>query len=119
MRLSQVLMNLISNACKFTENGAITISINSEKIDAKNSTITFIIKDTGIGIAKNKQEGIFDEFSQIDSLDYSYQGTGLGLPIVKKLLAHSNSEIYLESDLGKGSSFTFAIDFVHLYSFNP
>ncbi|MFT4697641.1 MAG: signal transduction histidine kinase/CheY-like chemotaxis protein [Flavobacteriaceae bacterium] len=111
VRLSQVLMNLISNACKFTENGAITISINSEKIDAKNSTITFIIKDTGIGIAKNKQEGIFDEFSQIDSLDYSYQGTGLGLPIVKKLLAHSNSEIYLESDLGKGSSFTFAIDF--------
>ncbi|MBV1924090.1 MAG: response regulator [Flavobacteriaceae bacterium] len=111
VRLSQVLMNLISNACKFTENGKITININSNKIDTKYSNISFTIKDSGIGIAKDKHESIFDEFSQIESLNYSYQGTGLGLPIVKKLLAHSNSEIYLESELGNGSSFKFSLDF--------
>lgn len=111
IRLSQILMNLISNACKFTENGVITINITADKINNKNSKINFTISDTGIGIASDKHERIFDEFSQINSLNYSYQGTGLGLPIVKKLLTLSNSEIHLDSELGKGSIFSFSLDF--------
>jgi len=111
VRLSQILMNLISNACKFTENGDISIVVRAWDVNASKANITFTVKDTGIGIAKEKRESIFDEFSQIDSKNYTYQGTGLGLPIVKKLLALSDSTIELESELGKGSSFSFTIIF--------
>ncbi|MFT5437356.1 MAG: CheY-like chemotaxis protein, partial [Ulvibacter sp.] len=76
-----------------------------------NTTIKFYVKDTGIGIPKNKLECVFEEFSQANSIDYKYQGTGLGLPIVKKLLALSNSKIELDSDSGKGSLFSFSLTF--------
>lgn len=114
VRLSQILMNLVGNACKFTENGTITITLESVSIELGNDddkAIKFIIADTGIGIAKNEQNSIFDEFTQVASLDYSYQGTGLGLPIVRKLLKASNSEIILESKLGEGTRFTFQLIF--------
>ena len=111
VRLSQVLMNLIGNACKFTEDGDIYIIAETIATNEKNTTIKFHIKDTGIGIPINKQESIFDEFSQADSIDYKYQGTGLGLPIVKKLLAMSNSEIEVESNPGEGALFSFALTF--------
>ena len=111
VRLSQILMNLIGNACKFTENGDISIIAETTNNTDSETTINFIIKDTGIGIAKEKQESIFEEFNQIDSLNYNYQGTGLGLPIVKKLLKLSNSSINLESELGKGSSFSFSLTY--------
>jgi signal transduction histidine kinase/ActR/RegA family two-component response regulator len=112
IRLSQILMNLVGNALKFTENGIITISLflEEEKI-TKNYSILFSIADTGIGIPKEKQEIIFDEFTQVEPLNYTYQGTGLGLPIVKKLLHASNSKIILESDLGKGTTIKFSLSF--------
>lgn len=111
VHLSQVLMNLIGNACKFTENG--NVYVNTEVLNTidKQTTIKFTIKDTGIGIAKEKQESVFDEFSQVDIHNYGSNGSGLGLPIVKKLLALSNSEITLESELGKGATFSFSLTF--------
>jgi len=117
-RLSQILMNLIGNACKFTENGEITIRIDSEILAKNLNTFNFNIKDTGIGIAKENQESIFEEFSQSGSANYNYQGTGLGLPIVKRLLSLENSTISLESEIGKGSSFSFdmAFEVVHTMS---
>lgn len=111
VRLSQILMNLVGNACKFTEDGTITITINPVQLNENKATLYFSVKDTGIGIAKDKQAYMFDEFTQIENLDYTYQGTGLGLPIVKKLLALSNAEIKLESDLGNGAEFSFTLDY--------
>jgi signal transduction histidine kinase len=109
VRLSQILMNLLGNAFKFTENGVITVDVRFISNIDGTVTLRFSIKDTGIGIAKEKQKGIFNEFEQIESIDYSYQGTGLGLPIVKKLLTLSNSKIHLESELGKGALFSFEL----------
>lgn len=111
VRLSQILMNLIGNACKFTENGDIYLIAETGAVTEGKTMITFYIRDTGIGIPKDKQESIFEEFSQASSINYHYQGTGLGLPIVKKLLALSNSEIHLESESGKGSLFSFELPF--------
>lgn len=111
VRLSQILMNLIGNACKFTEDGVITVMIKEVLVTHKKCSLHFSIQDTGVGIPPERQERIFDEFSQIGSKHYSYQGTGLGLPIVKKLLALHKSEIQLDSEYGKGSNFYFEIDF--------
>lgn len=111
IRLSQVLMNLIGNACKFTENGDISVHITTLETSDEATTLQFVVKDTGIGIPKEKQKGIFNEFQQVDALHYNYQGTGLGLPIVKKLLRLSNSEVTLESELGQGSTFSFPYHF--------
>jgi signal transduction histidine kinase/CheY-like chemotaxis protein len=111
VRLSQILMNLIGNACKFTEEGDIYLIAEVVGSTEAKTSIKFYVKDTGIGIPKDKQASIFEEFSQVNSLSYNYQGTGLGLPIVKKLLALSNSEIHLESEIGKGSMFSFTLSF--------
>ncbi|GER58869.1 histidine kinase [Patiriisocius marinus] len=112
VRLSQILMNLVGNALKFTENGTITISLILEELKDNNDyNILFSITDTGIGIPKDKQATIFDEFTQVESLNYVYQGTGLGLPIVKKLLQASNSNLLLESELGKGTKVSFDLNF--------
>jgi CheY-like chemotaxis protein len=104
-------MNLIGNACKFTEEGDIYVIAETIQTTVNKTTIKFYIKDTGIGIPKNKLDCIFDEFSQADTIDYKYQGTGLGLPIVKKLLALSNSKVAVESESGKGSLFSFSLTF--------
>ena len=111
IRISQILMNLIGNACKFTEDGDIYIIAEESYKDNDIITIRFSIKDNGIGIAKEQQQIIFEEFSQLESNNYSYEGTGLGLPIVKKLLAASNSHIELVSEVGKGSIFSFELEF--------
>jgi signal transduction histidine kinase/ActR/RegA family two-component response regulator len=111
IRLSQILMNLIGNACKFTEEGDIYLIAEVISSTHLKTSIKFYIKDTGIGIPVDKQSSIFEEFSQVDSMNYNYQGTGLGLPIVKKLLALSNSDIYLESESGKGSMFSFELSY--------
>jgi len=111
VRLSQVLMNLLGNACKFTEDGDIYLIAESMGITDAKATIKFYIKDTGIGIPIEKQESIFEEFFQANSINYNHQGTGLGLPIVKKLLALAGSEIHLESESGKGSLFSFTLSF--------
>jgi two-component system, sensor histidine kinase len=111
VRLSQVLMNLIGNACKFTENGTIKILANVANASEETILIKFTISDTGAGIAKSELENIFDEFSQIESSNRNFQGTGLGLPIVKKLLENANSTIKVESELGIGTTFSFNLLF--------
>ena len=112
-RLSQVLMNLVGNACKFTENGDISITLKATEITEEQAKIKFIISDTGIGIPEENQQSIFNEFAQVSSNQnqLSYQGTGLGLPIVKRLLALSNATLQLESTEGEGSVFYFTLDF--------
>ncbi len=109
LRLSQILMNLIGNAVKFTENGLIEVSAKTKQSSISNVEVVFEVSDNGIGIAKDKISTIFDEFSQAASQEYNYQGTGLGLPIVKKLLSLSNSDLEVESELGKGSTFRFIL----------
>ncbi|MBT0606944.1 response regulator [Aequorivita echinoideorum] len=111
MKLSQILMNLVGNASKFTEEGVISIILNLESATDDFVTIRFEIKDTGVGIPYEKQQTIFEEFQQVDSHEYKFQGTGLGLPIVKKLLDSANTTIHLESEPGKGSSFIFNYTF--------
>jgi signal transduction histidine kinase/CheY-like chemotaxis protein len=119
IRLSQILMNLIGNANKFTENGIIDISLTIRKIDADRISLAFSIKDNGKGIAQNKKEHIFEEFKQGDSHSYNYQGTGLGLPIVKRLLKISGSDIHLESEIGQGSIFSFELDYPIIQKATP
>lgn len=111
LRFSQVIMNLISNALKFTKNGTITITAVLEKSEANIHHIGFKIKDTGVGIAVTDQDKIFDKFVQVGRNDTDYQGTGLGLSIVKRLLHLFGSEITLESNLGEGTTFSFSIPF--------
>ena len=111
VQLSQVLMNLIGNACKFTENGDIYVIAETTKNTRTKANITFHVRDTGIGIPLEKQESIFEEFSQLQNHNQKHQGTGLGLPIVKKLLKNINSDITLKSEAGKGSLFSFTLEF--------
>ena len=111
LRLSQILMNLVSNALKFTKNGEVSISADLKKVDGKIYFIEFKIKDNGIGIAKEDQEKIFDKFVQIERKEEDYQGTGLGLSIVSSLVKLFNSEIKLESQENVGATFSFTIGF--------
>ncbi len=111
VRLSQVLMNIVGNAMKFTERGNIWLTARLMKNTHEDCRIRFVVQDDGMGIPKNKQKIIFEEFSQLKSVNYNYQGTGLGLPIVKKLLHLFDSEIHLDSNEGEGSAFSFEIEF--------
>jgi PAS domain S-box-containing protein len=105
-RLMQVFSNLIDNAIRFTSIGSITFGIS----EIKENRAEFFVKDTGIGIPKEKHELIFDRFTQADdSFTRSYGGTGLGLAIVKKLLELMGSSIVLESVPGEGTSFRFTL----------
>lgn len=112
LRLRQIILNLISNAIKFTQAGKITLSILLLKEDLEKITIQFMLTDTGIGIPKNKLEHIFDNFEQA-SIETSrlYGGTGLGLAIVKQLVELQDGTLIVESEEGKGSSFGFILDF--------
>lgn len=111
VKLSQILMNLVGNANKFNENGTIDIAVKAlGKSEKGHHKLHFFIKDNGIGIPKEKQKSIFEEFSQVENKNYNYQGTGLGLPIVKKLLSIFNSEIELKSEPGSGSIFSFKLE---------
>ena len=111
LRLSQILMNLVSNALKFTKNGQVSIIADLKKVEGKVYFIEFKIKDTGIGIAKEDQKKIFDKFVQIERKEEDYQGTGLGLSIVSSLVKLFNSEIHLESQENVGATFSFTIGF--------
>ena len=111
LRLSQIFMNLVSNALKFTKNGEVKIIANLDRVEGTTSFIKFQISDTGVGIAKVDQEKIFEKFVQIERKEGDYQGTGLGLSIVQKLAELFGSSIELESEEGVGTTFTFTIGF--------
>ncbi len=112
LKLSQILINLIGNACKFTENGVINVIADTIVKEDKNATIRFKIKDNGIGISEELQATIFESFAQGSiQINRKYGGTGLGLTIVKSLLSLFDSEIKLDSELGLGSTFIFDINF--------
>ncbi|MEZ4875088.1 MAG: response regulator [Flavobacteriaceae bacterium] len=108
VKLSQILMNLLSNSSKFTKDG--TIVVEARNVEEKNGKIgvRFCVKDTGIGISEERQKTIFTEFADPIS-DFEHQGTGLGLCIVKKLLDLHHSNITLKSELGKGTQISFVI----------
>jgi signal transduction histidine kinase/CheY-like chemotaxis protein len=111
-RLTQILSNLLDNALKFTKEGEVIFAIRSLKRDVEKIEIQFCISDSGIGIPKEKQELIFDSFTQAStSTTRNYGGTGLGLSIVKNLLELHESKISLESTVNVGTSFTFEICF--------
>lgn len=113
LRLSQILMNLVSNALKFTKNGKIIITANLLKVESKSHYIEFEVEDNGIGIAEADQDKIFEKFVQVGRNENDYQGTGLGLAIVKRLLTLFKSDISLESKVGVGTKFKFTIAFDH------
>lgn len=115
LRLSQIIMNLVSNALKFTVNGEVIIHVNLERVEGKSYFLEFRIEDNGIGIAAEDQEKIFDKFVQVGRKETDYQGTGLGLSIVKQLLGLFNSSISLQSTIGQGTIFKFLIAF----EYNP
>lgn len=107
VRLSQILINLIGNALKFTKNGNIWITVKCIDIKDQSYILRFVVKDDGIGIPKNKQKTIFDNFAQVKNENQEYEGTGLGLAIVKKLIHLHDSEIHIISNEKKGSEFYF------------
>ena len=107
IRISQILMNLIGNALKFTKNGNIWIDVRFLAFTNNKYTLRFIIRDDGIGIPKDKQRTIFENFAQVQNLNQDYQGTGLGLAIVEKLISLHESRVFLESEEGVGSTFYF------------
>lgn len=104
-RLLQVLINLISNAVKFTTEGSITL-----KAVQTPGEIIYSVIDTGVGIAPDDREKVFEKFKQVgDTMTDKPRGTGLGLPICKQIVEHHGGRIWVESNLGKGSNFSFAI----------
>jgi len=112
VRLHQIILNLVSNAVKFTAQGSITISIKLLEEDEQKAMIEFAVSDTGIGISAGKLESIFENFQQASSgTSRLYGGTGLGLAIVKQLVEAQGGTITVESAIDTGSTFRFSLPF--------
>lgn len=112
LRLRQIILNLVSNAVKFTSKGKIIMSVKKLSEDIKKITIEFKVTDTGIGIPKDKLSNIFNNFEQATKeTSSSYGGTGLGLAIVKQLVELQGGIIIVNSEIGKGSTFGFVLSF--------
>ena len=113
LRIGQILTNLVSNAIKFTKDGLINIEVMLKKMKGNEATVYFAVSDTGVGISKDNFDKIFSKFTQeSSSITRQFGGTGLGLSITVKLLKLMHSEIKLESKLGKGSKFSFVLNFM-------
>jgi signal transduction histidine kinase len=111
--LSTVLQLLMDNALKFSEDKPITVIARKEE----DSTVYVAVRDTGIGIAEDKRKSVFDSFYQIDnSSTRRYGGAGVGLALVKLILDHHNTEIHVESEIDKGSTFWFKLPYVNMIS---
>lgn len=109
-RIQQILSNLINNAIKFTARGRITVGVNVHFSENQAVNLEFFVKDTGIGIPKDKLGQLFESFFQLDSsTTRQYAGTGLGLAICKRLAHLMHGEIHVESEVGVGSTFFFAL----------
>jgi PAS domain S-box-containing protein len=110
-RLQQVLVNLIGNAIKFTEVGEIVVNVNAELITSNQVRLQFSVSDTGIGIPPDKLEQIFDSFEQAESTTTRrFGGTGLGLAISQQLVTMMQGRTWVESELGRGSTFRFTVE---------
>ncbi len=110
-RLRQILTNLMSNAIKFTEEGEVVISVSGIRIDGNLYEINFSVRDTGIGIPKNKMDRLFKAFSQVDaSTTRTHGGTGLGLVISKRLAEMMGGKMWVESKVNVGTTFHFTIN---------
>lgn len=109
-RIRHILVNLLSNAVKFTDKGHISVSVSSKNLEGDDGQILFTISDTGIGIPRDKLDGIFQPFSQVEYvISRKRDGAGLGLAICKKLVQLMEGKIWAESEEGKGSTFRFTI----------
>ena len=112
VRLHQIILNLVSNAVKFTTRGVIRVGVKLLKEDEKTVTIQFNVSDTGIGITEHKIKTIFENFQQATSgTSRLYGGTGLGLAIVKQLVEGQNGDINVKSEVNEGSTFSFTLNF--------
>jgi PAS domain S-box-containing protein len=110
IRLRQILVNILGNAVKFTENGEVELTITSLALEKGKVELQFAIRDTGIGISRDRMDRLFLSFSQVDSsTTRQYGGTGLGLSISKRFAEMMGGRIWAESELGKGSTFHFTI----------
>jgi CheY-like chemotaxis protein len=109
-RLNQVLLNLISNAVKFTDSGEVRISVDSQQLGPRQQKLHFVVADTGPGIPASKKDKIFQAFEQVDlSVTRRFGGTGLGLAICSRLVRMMGGEIWVESQVGVGSRFHFHV----------
>lgn len=109
-RLRQILVNLISNAIKFTKEGEVVVSVKEELKTTEGISLQFTVKDTGIGVAKDKQQIIFDAFAQADgSMARKFGGTGLGLSISRQFTELMGGRIWVESEANQGSQFHFTV----------
>lgn len=113
LRLNQILMNLLNNALKFTDNGTIILCVKKMEIGKEKVRVQFSVSDTGIGIPENKMDKLFKNFSQVDdSYTKKYGGTGLGLAISKQLVNMMNGDIWVTSKVNEGSCFYFTAEFL-------
>ena len=111
MRVSQVVMNLLTNAVKYTNKGRVDLFVTAEARDAETVSLGFRVKDTGIGIKEEDQSKLFESFTRLEeNRNRSIEGTGLGMAIVNRLLAMMGSKLDVKSEYGKGSEFSFAVD---------
>lgn len=110
IRIQQIIMNLANNAVKFTKEGCVYLSISYERTAEREIRMKVVVEDTGIGIKKEDMGKLFQSFQQVDSKrNRNIEGTGLGLAISKQLVTLMNGKIWLESEYGKGSKFSFEI----------
>ena len=110
VRLGQILLNLLGNAIKFTEQGSVTVRVKAESDAGENVVLHFAVTDTGIGIPREKQETIFERFTQVDmSSTRKHGGLGLGLAICRQLVEGMEGRIWVESEPGAGSTFHFTV----------
>lgn len=112
VRFKQILINLVSNAIKFTPAGCVDIRVKSRQVSSEITRLTMVVADTGIGIQKDKINSIFRDFAQVDSsTTRKYGGTGLGLSIVKKIVEMHNGTIDVESEEGEGTTFIVELNY--------
>jgi signal transduction histidine kinase len=115
--LRQILINILGNGIKFTDRGEVSLRVNVASTRANEAILHFIVSDTGIGIPAEKQQLIFEAFTQADSSSTRrFGGTGLGLTIASQLVHMMGGQIWLESEVGTGSTFHFTLRFTETLS---